>query len=84
MIVTSILIALAVNGLMINTGYQWLLNKLHLNVKPFNCVLCLSFWIGVIVAVIGLNPIGGVIPLAASFIAVALSRWFDSLPMKFK
>ncbi|RKR82636.1 hypothetical protein BDD43_2821 [Mucilaginibacter gracilis] len=83
MIATSFLIAIAVNGLMINPGYQWLLHKLKLK-KPFNCVLCLSWWVGVTYAVASLNILSVVIPLAASFLAVFLQRIYDSLPSTFR
>ncbi len=84
MLTISILIALAVNGLIMNPGYQWLINRLNLDFKPFNCVYCLAFWIGFIVAVLGFNPLSVAIPLAASFLAVAFNRWFDNQPVKFK
>ena len=85
MIVASIMIALMVNGLMINPGYNWLLNKVILNRKPFNCVLCVSFWLGCLVAVQGLisgNYLLALTPLISSFLATAISRWFESLPVR--
>lgn len=85
MITISILIALAVNGLMLNPAYQWCLNKLRMDAKPWNCLYCLSFHIGWIAGITAYGIPGLVlVPLAATFIAVAFSRWFDSLPTKFK
>lgn len=34
-----------------------------LNFKPFNCGYCLSFWIGLVVALVSLNPIFVATPL---------------------
>lgn len=89
MILTAILIALAVNGLIINPAYIWFITKLNLDRKPFNCVYCLGWWLGVIwliaVAFTGtLTLFSVIVPLAASFLAVAFNRWFDSLPVRIK
>lgn len=89
MILTAIFIALAVNGLLINPPYLWILNRLRLDAKPFNCPLCLGWWLGVIYIVIqaflGAFTIQlVVVPLAASFLAVAFYRWFESLPVRIK
>lgn len=89
MILTAILIALAVNGLLINPAYLWCLNRLRLDFAPFNCSLCLGWWYGciwiAIQALLGVFTIQLVlVPLAASFLAVALSRWFESLPVRIK
>jgi len=35
----------------------------RLDTKPFNCSLCLSFWIGVIVTLITFNPLYLAMPL---------------------
>ncbi|MGY4540070.1 hypothetical protein ACVW0P_004512 [Mucilaginibacter sp. UYNi724] len=88
MLITASIIAIAVNGLMINPAYQWLINQLNLG-KPFNCIYCLSWWAGVVYiytqAFLGtFSPVQVLIPLVASFIATALSRWFDDLPFKIK
>jgi hypothetical protein len=40
---------------------QRLRNKL--NYKPFNCSLCLSVWIGVILSIVFLNPLYLALPL---------------------
>ncbi len=85
MITTIILIALTVNGLMINPAYQWLLEKLNLLRKPFNCMYCLSFWIGVIVGGVTLNPLAVlIVPLSASFLTVWIGRAIDALPFTIK
>ena len=84
MVAISIIIALAVNGLIINPGYQWILRKANLEVKPLNCVYCLTFWIGVILNIFSFNIYTVAIPLTASFIAVCLERWFNNLPSKIK
>ena len=85
MIATVIIIALAVNGLMIIPGYRWLLVTLNINRKPLNCVQCLSFWMGIIVGVIIMNYIATVgLALAASFLSVAVNRWFNNQPVTFK
>ncbi len=34
-----------------------------LNLKPFNCSLCLSVWIGVILSIVFLNPLYLALPL---------------------
>ena len=37
--------------------YGWMMER-FLSFKPFNCVLCLSFWCGLIIyPLIGLNPL---------------------------
>ena len=37
--------------------YAWLMEQ-YLSFKPFNCVLCLSFWASIIIfSAIGLNPL---------------------------
>ncbi len=36
---------------------------IKINRKPFNCTYCLSFWIGIIISVISLNPVYLLIPL---------------------
>jgi len=37
--------------------YNWLIENV-LFYKPFNCVLCLSFWVSLIVySIIGMNPL---------------------------
>jgi hypothetical protein len=85
MISATILIALAVNGLMINPVYTWLLNRLKLNnTKPYSCILCLSTWsaVGVLICTQNINLV--FLPLTASFTAVAISRWFESLPVRMK
>lgn len=85
MITTAFIIALAVNGLIIVPGYEWLLSKLNIYRKPLNCVQCLSFWIGIIVGVITMNYIATiVVALAASFLSVAVNRWFNNQPVSFK
>lgn len=89
MIATALIIALAVNGLLINPAYLWILQKLNLERKPFNCALCLGWWFGVIymviVAITGTLTFQLVlVPLASSFFAVAFNRWFNSLPVSFK
>tara|TARA_R110000772_G_scaffold245957_1_gene359561 strand:- start:5412 stop:5651 length:240 start_codon:yes stop_codon:yes gene_type:complete len=40
-------------------GYQVLLSKLYLDIKPFNCALCMTFWMTIIpnIAVYGLKGI---------------------------
>lgn len=87
--IVAIMIALAVNGLMINPAYLWLIQKVNLNFKPFNCVYCLSFWLAVIY--IAIQAITGAfaiqlvfVPLATSFLAVVIERWVDNLPMIIK
>ena len=88
MITTGITIALIVNGFIMNPAYQFFLTRIKQNEPPFNCVLCLSFWIGLITGLILTYTTGGLImlatPLVASFIAVALNRWFESLPIRIK
>ena len=37
--------------------------RMKLNFKPFNCTNCLSFWIGLILAVVFLEPIYLAMPL---------------------
>jgi hypothetical protein len=88
MITVTFLIAIAVNGLMINPAYLWLIQKLNLG-KPFNCVYCLSWWAGIAFALIqafsgAFSPAQVLVPLAASYLAVALSRWFDNLRIVIK
>jgi len=84
MIEISLIIALAVNGLIVNPAYQWILYKLNLNRKPFNCILCLSFWLGVIAGGVSIIATGNclnlTIPLVASFLAVLAKRLFEALP----
>jgi len=82
MITISILIALSVNGLIINPVYQWLLFKLHINKKPLNCVYCLAWWIGVIYVLGTLNGTCVAVPFAASFLAVIINRWFEKQPIR--
>jgi hypothetical protein len=89
MILTILIIALAVNGLLINPAYLWILNRLNLDTKPFNCPLCLGWWLGVIYIVIQVFLVAFtlqlvLVPLAASFLAVAFHRWFESLPVRIK
>jgi len=89
MILIAILIALAVNGLLINPAYLWCLNRLRLDFAPFNCSLCLAWWSGVfwvaIQAFCGAFTFQLVlVPLAATFLAVAFNRWFESLPVRIK
>ena len=89
MITATLIIALASNGLVINPGYQWLINKLKLNIRPFNCVYCLAWWFSIIFIIIqafqgSLNPYWVAIPLIASFLAAAINRWFDNQPVRFK
>lgn len=43
---------------------QWL------DYKPFNCSLCLSFWLGVVISIITLNPIYIGLPLFVKVIEV--------------
>lgn len=81
----TILIALTTNWLMENPHYQYLLNRLRLNIKPFNCLYCLTFWLGLIVFIIkGEYTIINMAlqPSAASFLAVLLSKAYKALPMK--
>jgi len=35
----------------------------RLDIKPFNCSLCLSLWIGVILSIVFLNPLYLALPL---------------------
>ncbi len=89
MIAAIIIISLTVNGLMMNPAYLWLIHRLNLVFKPFNCVYCLAWWSGVAYAAIqafsgGCHPGLVVIPLAASFSAVVIDRWFNTLPVKIK
>jgi len=37
--------------------YQWFLNKTKLNFKPFNCTLCLTFWLTMVYCVSFFNPL---------------------------
>lgn len=40
--------------------YAWVMER-FLSFKPFNCVLCLSFWSSIIIfSAIGLNPLYGI------------------------
>lgn len=83
MIETVLLITLFTNGLIINPVYQYLLDKLKLNKKPFNCVYCLSFWLGCIYSMFNYNSIVVlIVPFAASFVASLMERFFESLPTK--
>ena len=84
MINLTIIIALAVNGLMINPVYACLLDKLKLTKKPFNCILCMSWWISIAVLICTQNINLVALPLTASFLAVTISRWFESLPVRMK
>jgi hypothetical protein len=49
--------------------FKWLQElRLTLNFKPFNCALCLSFWLGVIISLVSLNPIFVGLPLFVKYI----------------
>ncbi len=82
-----ILIALFCNWLIENPAYHYVLNKLKLDVKPFNCLYCLSFWIALI-AIYTTGKESIVImffqPSAASFLAVMISRLTASQPVRIK
>lgn len=82
-----ILIALATNWLLVNPVYQYMLDRFNLNIKPFNCIYCMSFWLALIATVL----VGGesvvvmvLMPSAASFLAAFVSRLHDSLPVRIK
>lgn len=34
---------------------RWL--RMRLNFKPFNCLWCLSFWVGVMLSIVFLDPV---------------------------
>jgi len=88
MITAALTIALIVNGFKMNPVYQYWLRRFKIDEPPFNCVLCLSFWIGLVPGIAMAITTGGLImlatPLVASFIAVALNRWFEALPTTIK
>ena len=42
--------------------------RTNLDFKPFNCSLCLSFWLGVIISLVSLNPIFIGLPLFVKYI----------------
>ena len=49
--------------------FEWLQDlRLRFNFKPFNCALCLSFWLGVIISLVSLNPIFMGLPLFVKYI----------------
>lgn len=54
-------------------GWRWLLQRLRLEFKPFNCTLCFTFWlsIGYWIAVHG--PIG----LAYASLSAVLAEMID-------
>jgi hypothetical protein len=72
-IITGILWATIV----VSEPYQWLLDLIRLNRKPFNCPLCLSFWTFWIYG-IATDPVimlyAGVAALAASLTEKELYR----------
>lgn len=66
-----------------NEPYLWLVKKLNLNRKPFNCVLCLSWWIGIIYSITS-SPSNEYLMLflapMSGFLAVIIERLVASLP----
>ena len=77
-----------VNGLVMNPAYRYMLTRIKLYEPPYNCALCMSFWSGLVAGIVLTITTGGLImlalPLTSSFIAVALNRWFESLPITIK
>jgi len=49
--------------------FNWVKSfRMSLDFKPFNCSLCLSFWLGVIISLVSLNPIFIGLPLFVKYI----------------
>lgn len=89
MIEAVILISLISNNLLnINPVYNWLLNTLNLNHKPFNCTTCLSMWLSLAYALVAVLYMAKpyvfiALPFITPFVASAIDRWYNALPIKF-
>lgn len=78
MVINSILLALFINWLMMNPVYQWAVRKLPN--KPFKCIYCLTFWIGLIIAGIQQDYHMVVLAVTSPVLAVLIDRVLKALP----
>jgi len=78
MLVNSILLALFINWLLMNPVYQWVVQRLP--PKPFKCIYCLTFWIGLSIAGIQQDYHYLVLAVTAPVIAVVIDRVLKALP----
>ena len=82
-----ILLALATNWLFANPYYQAFVIGIA-NIKPFNCLYCLSFWLYILMAfpIADASSILMVVAKASavSFLAVFFERIYNSFPVKLK
>lgn len=84
---TALTIALATTYLTeYSEEYNWVLDKLRINRKPFACGLCLSFWVGlaVISATLPLTILTPLQVFAVPMIQIITSRLISLLPITFK
>ena len=81
--ITLILIALTATYLTeYSSLYIKLLKAIRLNKKPFNCGVCLSFWLGIILIGFCYLSLGGILAVFATpMIQIVLSRLIGLLPM---
>lgn len=76
--------ALFANFLMINPIWELVIEIFNLPAKPFKCAKCLAFWTATITGLITLNVVFIIVAVTAPFLAVAIERFFNSLPIKIK
>jgi len=66
-----------------NPVYKMILDKLKFVRKPFNCLLCMSFWVSTIyVCIMGIHliPIVFITPL----LSIVIDRLIDLIPITIK
>jgi len=78
MLINAILLALSINWLIMNPIYLWLVQKLPS--KPFLCIYCLTFWIGLSIAGIQQDYHLLVLAVTAPVIAVVIDKVHKALP----
>ena len=62
-------------------GYTYILDKLGLNIKPFNCTVCMVFWTSIVCMILGVLPLSIFTPLIAGFLIVLVDRLMGLLPI---
>ena len=65
--------------LTLSQPYQWLLNILNINIKPFNCPICLAFWSFIFAGLILQSPVVALFSGIAAFTANLIEKEYYNL-----